>query len=364
MWIIVGLLTTLHALIAFTPLYYLMIGGLMGAPAEIIEPTRLGLMIMTPWSAGTAYRRFQQGVLIRFDQARVVIWGSLLRLGMDSLILLVGYLLGNIPGVIVAASAIIVGVISEAIYTGWRVRPVRNYQLKHAAPVRPGLTLGAFLHFYLPLALTVLLTMFVQPLVSAALSRMPNPLESLAVWPVVFGLLILWQSVGISYNEAVIALLDESQAVRSLRRFTLLLVGLVTMLSLIVTATPLAALWFGQVAALSPALVALARHGLWFGLLLPGLRILQSWYQGAITYSRHTRSVIEAVGVFLLVCASILSAGVVWGQVTGLYVGLTAFVAGMLSQTLWLRWRSRQVMQAVQARDAGRSPLPTGAPVN
>jgi len=41
-------------------------------------------MIMTPWSAGTAYRRFQQGVLIRFDQAQAVIWGSLLRLSVTA----------------------------------------------------------------------------------------------------------------------------------------------------------------------------------------------------------------------------------------------------------------------------------------
>ncbi len=364
MLVIVGLLTTLHALIAFSPLYYLVIGDLMGAPAEIIEPARLGLMIMTPWSAGTAYRRFQQGVLIRFDQARVVIWGSLLRLSMDSLTLAVGYSLGHISGVVVATSAIIIGVISEALYTGWRIRPIRSHQLKQAAAVTPRLTFGAFLHFYIPLALTVLLTMLMQPMVGAALSRMPRALESLAVWPVVYGLLLMWQSGGIAYNEAVIALLDEPRAVRGLRRFTTLLVALVTFLLFLMAITPLAALWFEQVAALSPNLVGLARQGLWLGLLLPGLRILQSWYQGAITYSRHTRGITESVLLFLLTCGGILSAGIVWGQVSGLYVGLAALSLGMLAQTAWLHWRGYKVMQAVQARDNSRSPLQTAAPAN
>ena len=46
------LLTVIHTLIAFTPLFYLVVGDLMGIPAELLEPTRLGLMVMTPWSWG------------------------------------------------------------------------------------------------------------------------------------------------------------------------------------------------------------------------------------------------------------------------------------------------------------------------
>jgi len=43
-----GLLTALHILVAVTPLYYFVAEGLLGAPAEIIEPARIGLLIMTP----------------------------------------------------------------------------------------------------------------------------------------------------------------------------------------------------------------------------------------------------------------------------------------------------------------------------
>jgi hypothetical protein len=348
LWLAAGL-ATLHLLIAFTPLYDLLVVRLLGVPAEIIEPARLGLMMMTPWSAGTAYRRFQQGVLIRFDQSQAVVWGSLLRVGMDCLVLAAGYLWGGLPGVLVGAGAIIAGVVSEAIYAGWRVRPVLQYQLKQVTGAGPPLTGRKFLEFYIPLAMTVLLAMIVQPMVSAALSRMPQPLESLAVWPVVSGLLLMWQSVGIAYNEAVIALLDKPNAVNSLRRFTLILVGLTTLLLLGAMATPLATFWFRRVAALPPALVVLAQQAMWLGLLLPGLRVLQSWYQGTITYSRHTRGITEAVVVFMLTSASLLVAGVFWGHVTGLYVGLLAVAAGFLTQTLWLWWRGRQVMRTVQA---------------
>ena len=352
---IVALVTAIHALIAFTPLYYVVVGGWIGVPAEVLEPARFGLMIMTPWSAGTAYRRFQQGVLIRFGHSRVVVWGSILRVSVDTMGLAIGYLLGSVPGVIVATCAIIAGVLSEAVYAGLAVRPVRRGQLQQAPPVKPALTFGVFLNFYVPLALTAFLMLALQPLVSAALSRMPDPLQSLAVWPVVYGLLLMWQSVGLAYNEVVIALLDAPQAVPALRRFTAVLVAGASLLLLLLAATPLASWWFGRVAALPPELVPMARQGLWLALLLPAMRILQSWFQGVIVYSRATRSVTEAVVVFLLVTGIILWLGATFDVLTGLYVGLAAFVAGFVLQTAWLWRRSFPAIQAILKRDAAIS---------
>src|SRR5574341_30925 len=61
-------LTALHVLLAFTPLYYFVVRGLIGAPEEILEPAHLGLKIMLPWTWSIAYRRFNQGALIRFGR--------------------------------------------------------------------------------------------------------------------------------------------------------------------------------------------------------------------------------------------------------------------------------------------------------
>jgi hypothetical protein len=66
MMTISGVLTGLHLIIAFTPVYYFVAGSILGAPQEIIEPARIGLMIMTPWTWAIAYRRFNQGALIRY----------------------------------------------------------------------------------------------------------------------------------------------------------------------------------------------------------------------------------------------------------------------------------------------------------
>jgi hypothetical protein len=83
---------------------------------------------------------------------------------------------------------------------------------------------------------------------------------------------------------------------------------------------------------------------------MPGLNVLQSWYQGLILGSRHTRGITEAVVVSLLTIGVTLGVGVAWGQVTGLYVGLAAFGAGSLVQTVWLWHRGRVVMQNMLVR--------------
>ena len=345
-----ALLTTLHVLIAFTPLYYVVSVGLISAPTEIIEPARMGLMIMTPWTWSIAYRRFNQGVLIRFGHSRAVGFGTLIRLSADGLVLAIGYLIGVIPGILVATSAVAAGVISEAVYAGLRVRPVLRDQLRQTATVEEPLTFHTFLDFYTPLAMTSLLNLLVQPIGSAALSRMPDALASLAVWPVVSGLIFMLRSLGFAYNEVVVTMLDEPRALYNLRRFAALLAALTTVLLLIIAVTPLAELWFRRLLALPPSLATRANWGLRIGLPIPGLTVLQNWYQGTLVHSRRTRGITQAMAIFLLTSSTILWAGVRWGQVTGLYVGLMAFAISTLMQTAWLWQRSRPAVRTVQAQ--------------
>jgi hypothetical protein len=361
MWLSAGL-TGLHVLIAFTPLYYTVAQGVIGAPPEILEPARLGLMIMVPWTWSIAYRRFHQGVLIRFDQARAVGLGTLTRFVAVALCLSIGALIGLLPGIVVAAGAVIVGILSEATFIGWRVRRVVRDRLKPAPAVEPALTYRAFLAFYLPLVLTAFLTLGTQPILSAALSRMPRAIESLATWTVLTGVLFILESMGVALNEVVVALLDEPGSTGSLRRFTWLLAAITTGLILLMAATPLSLAWFGGVAGLAPSLVELARRALWLALPIPALAVLQSWFQGALLNSRRTRGITEAVIINVLTGAIMLSAGVVLGQWAGLYVGVAAIAAGLIIQTAWLWWRSRPALRAAQARDAALGPAqPLGA---
>lgn len=351
MIITASVLTGVHLLVAFTPLYFFVVDKIIGVPQEIINPSRIGLMIMLPWTFSIAYRRFHQGILIRFGYSRAVGVGTVIRLSANVIVLLIGYFYGKFPGIVVASSAVATGVVAEAIFIGIVVRPVIKNNLLPAPPVEPALTLRSFLDFYIPLAMTSLLTLLANPIGSAALSRMPLALSSLAVWPVITGLIFMLRSLGIALNEVVVALLDIPRSSKNLFRFALFLSAGTTAALLLITATPLSGIWFRYVSALDLPLAQLAQKGIWIALPLPALSVMQSWYQGAILYGRKTQGITESVVIYLLTSAITLGIGVWLASIAGLYVGLFSLTLSVAMQTIWLWIRSRPVLAQLKERD-------------
>ena len=351
MWTAGGLLTLLHALIAFTPLFDLVAGRLIGVPPEVREPARLGLRIMLPWCMTIAYRRTQQGVLIRFGHARAVTWGTMVRLGTLALVLGMGAAIGTLPGIVVGTSAIAAAVTAEALFARLMVERVRRGVLREAATVEPPLTMAAFQHFYLPLMFTPLLNFLGMPLAASAMSRLPLPLESLAIWPVLSGAVFTVRSVGFAYNEVVVALLDRVRPIASLRRFAWLLGSITVSILLLAAITPLGLLWFRHGAALPEPLAQMAWRALPWLVPMAAMSVWQSFHQGVLVHARHTRAATESMAALLMANGAVLAIGLVWHRVPGLTFAAAALTAGGLAQVAWLAWRSRPAVAALEARD-------------
>jgi hypothetical protein len=331
------ILTAIHFLIAFTPLYDPVVVGLMGVTPEIVEPSRIGLMIMLPWTWTIAYRRFNQGVLIRYGQSGAVGVGTALRLVANAGALTLGWLIGGLPGIAVGTMGIAAGVTAEAIYAGIRVRPLLR-ELKAAPAVSPALTWREFSAFYTPLAVTSLLNLIVQPMATAAISRMPRDLESLAVLGPLMGLIFMFRSLGFAYNEVVIKFFDEQGGIPAMRNFALMLSCIATGVMLLAAVSPLSGWLMESLFDLSPELQTLGRTGLLLALPWPAISILLNYYQGLIVAGKRTRAVTHSIIAFMAATGILLAAGAAIGSITGLYVGFVAFQAGYAVQTIWL-WR-------------------------
>ena len=354
-----ALLTVLHVAIAFTPLFDVVVDTCFGVRADVKEASRVGFQIMTPWTWAIAYRRFQQGVLIRFDHSRAVAAGTAVRIVAVTAVLLGGYLWGAFSGIVVGTAAIAAGVTTEALFARWCVRPV----LRDEVPARPTgrpLTWASFVAFYVPLALTPFLTLLVPPLGSAAMNRMPLGIESLAAWPAVHGLVFLARSVGFALNEVVVTLIALPGALRVLWRFTWKL-AVVTMGSLLVLGlSPLSEVWFDRVSDLSPEVFALATTATALAVLMPGNQALQSFFQGALVDAKRTRPITESVVLYLGVAALGLIPGVLLGEVPGILWAIPALSLAGLAQTAWLAARSRPVLRALRERDEAHAKGTTG----
>ncbi len=333
-------LSLVHALVAFTPLYDVLVVPLLEPPVGAIEPGRLGLQLMTPWSWAIADRRFHQGLLIRFGRSKAVGVGTFVRLLVTVSLLAGGIVHGGIPGIAVAASSLSLGVLAEMASARLFSRSVIRGRLAQA-PVGEALTLSKFLPFFLPLALTPLLNLLVQPIGSASIARMTMPLENLAAWAPVTGLIFMARSMGIAFNEVVVSLAGRTGARQILGPFAFwVAIGLTSILALI-SLTPLSALWFEVVTGLDPDLVELARLAVPLGIILPAATVYQSLHTGYLVNAHKTRAVPESVALFLLVTTGCLVLGVNYGEMPGVQTALLSVTAGALVQNLWL-WRSQR----------------------
>ena len=354
-WLSAGL-TLIHAVLALTPLYQLLVVNVLHAPPETVEPARIGFILMIPWSWAIAYRRFNQGVLIRFGRSVTVGIGTLIRLAANGVILTLGFTVFRVPGTTLACLAIMAGVLSEATYAGLCVRPVLRSLLPRESKSR-ALSTREFLRFYVPLSLTSLILMGIRPMLTAAVGRMPNALDSLAVLPVVNGLIFLLRSFGAAYNEVVIAHLDQPGSSVVLARFARRLAFATALGFAVIAATPLAQVWFSTISGLAPSLSALARSGLWIAVLLPAFAAAQSYLQGIIMHSKETRSITESVVIYLASSVAILGIGVGWGGTSGVFIALASMTLGEFLRTIWFYRRSRGPRHLLRERD--RKPLPT-----
>ena len=328
-------MTLLHVAFAFTPLYDLVLVPLLDMPEEVIEPARMGFMLMLPWTWAIADRRFHQGVLIRFGQRSAVAVGTGVRLITTIFVLFVGWMI-QIEGALLAGAALSVSTISEAIYARIRVRPVLHGALLEN-PINSRVVRGrALWKFYIPLAMTPFLQLAMQPIGAAGIDRMPNAVTSLAIWAPLSGLVFFCRSPGVGYNEVVIGYCTRPESRRALRRFAWMMGGAFSGLLALLSLPWIAQIWFGEIIGLKPKLVELGLTNIWIALPIPLMTFLQSYYQGVIVNAHRTRFITESVAIYALVTLVVIVVGVWSSPPHGITVVMVATTLGNLAQTAWL----------------------------
>ena len=65
-------LTVLQLVVVLPPVFQWIAGSLLGLPSEVSRLAHQGLVIMLPWPIAIGYRRFRQGLLIRYNLTRRV----------------------------------------------------------------------------------------------------------------------------------------------------------------------------------------------------------------------------------------------------------------------------------------------------
>lgn len=350
-----SLVTVVMLVVLAPPVYSVVMIDLMALPQEVAHLAHRALWILLPWPAAIAYRRLYQGVLIREGLTRLVAVGTVFRLAGMATTSLVLYFVWGPPGAYVGAAALSVGVTAEAIMSRWMVhRSLRRMLQQHR---RGGsaerqddegeLTYARIVRFYYPLALTSLIGLAAQPMMTFFMGRATYPLESLAVFPVVASLAFVFRSMGLSYQEVGIALMGRRyEHIRPLARFaTVLALGASGGLAL-VAFTPAAHVWFITVSGLSPELARFALLPIAVLVPIPFMSVLLSFQRSILVVARRTRPItiataLEVGGIALLFPLLGWRAGM-----TGVTAAAVSIVCGRLMANTFLIFPCRSVLRS------------------
>lgn len=329
--------TLVQLIILIPPVFKLIVEDLMGIPANIAHLAHVSLILLIPWAASIGYRRFFQGILIRNNLTRRVTYGTLVRL---SVIVIVGFILylAGIEGAYVGAAALSLAVFFEAAATRLMAgKIVRSIHQKADATkivtddntANSQLTFRYITKFYIPLALTSILSLGVHPFVTFFMGKSYMAVESLAVLPVVSSLVFVFRSMGLSYQEVTIALIGENkQNYKMLRNFAIILGIAVSVGIVLIAFTPLASFWLRKVSGLTLELANLSYLPLKIMILLPAMTVLLNFQRSILVIVGRTGPISTATAIELVTIVSVLLLCVVYLNLIGVVAASIAFIIG------------------------------------
>ena len=345
--------TTLFLLLfLYPPFYRSLVDGALGLPREVADLTYGALWFFIPWPAAIAYRRFIQGVLIRSGKTRLVAYGTAIRFAGMMIAAFTGYFFLDIPGAFVGSLALSAGVVVEAVaarvMADSTIRAMLGGDLDEGLPIE--MTYREISAFYFPLALTSLIGLSTQPLLTFFMGRSVAPIESLAVFPVIVGLSFFFRSLGLAFQDAAIALMGERfRNLPELGRFATSLALVTTGCLAVITLTPVAQVYFISLSGLTEELTRFAVIPARIIVPLPALTVLLTFQRAILVESRRTRHITVASTIEIsMVAAMFVILG--WGlDLVGVTAAFSAFLIARILSNSYLMIVCRRVVKESRA---------------
>jgi len=332
--------TIITGLLAYTPLFGLVAGRLMGQPPEITRASQPALQIMLFWAAAIGWRRFYQGILVGYGNTRPVTVGTALRL-VAAVSVAVFLARGHdLPGVQVGAWALIAAVVTEAVATTLFALPTLRRDVHSSPAAESQLGQRDIWRFHTPLMLTTVLMLLAQPMTAAALARLPNPIDSLASWPIVAMVLLVMRGWCFALQEITISLARNPENLPNMGRASILVGIVTTVATLGFASTALLDAYLGPRGInLPPGLWDDVRTGLLVGGLLPLITAVASRARGLLIARAVTTEVYRGMAIGLATHALLLLIGVAL-RLPAMWVASGAFTLGALAEYLYLTFRA------------------------
>ncbi|MCJ7553683.1 MAG: hypothetical protein MUO34_07340 [Ignavibacteriaceae bacterium] len=338
-WLLIGLLTLLMIILVIPAIFYFIAEDLVGLPKEVSHLTHLSLIFMIPWPGAIGFRRFYQGILIRNNLTRRVAYGTTIRILTIVLSALILFFATNLPGALVGAASLSIAVVFEAIATRFMAAKIVQ-QIKAGVQLHSSeydINQKQIFSFYLPLALTSLLTLGVQPFVTFFIGQSRSPIESLAIMPVVTSFVFIFRGLGLSFQEVVVALLgDQRKGYDQLKIFAIRLASILAGILIIIAFTPLSEFWFKGVSGLTDYLADLASEPLMIMSFFPALTVFICFQRGALVSVKDTKPITFGTAIEFITIIVALFIAIKYFSAVGAIAATISFVLGRIAANIYL----------------------------
>ncbi|RMG40937.1 MAG: hypothetical protein D6719_09700 [Candidatus Dadabacteria bacterium] len=334
---ILGLLMSALMLLMVTDIpYRILSSNILNLPENVAAITQTAITIMLIWPAAIAYRRFYQGVLIRYRQTNRVAAGTILRILSSSSVVLLLYKFSVCSGAIAGAAALSAGVLVEAISVRVMASGIVT-RLKNNTPEDPPLDYMEIVRFYLPLGITTFVALSIHPVVTFFMGKARMPLESLAVLPVLNSFTFLFKAMALSYQEVIVALIGkDSRGYRPLLVFSWQLGLVMSLIYVLVITTPLYSFWFQGVAGLTPELASFVFMPALLLLPVPACAVWLIWERGMLLKAKRTRFITHSSIIELSVVVLTLFILIKYANCIGAVAAAAALMIGRIAANIYL----------------------------
>jgi hypothetical protein len=335
--------SAVHALVALSPFYWVLVEQWIKAPHDVAVALRPGMVIMIPWAAFVGWRRFHHGILIRFDNTRPVGIGTTVRVVAVAAICLLLCRFSDLSGLVIAAAALVGSVIAETIFVHFVAIPTikRNLDPMIGTEEDKGVPLKRLWQFHMPLTLSTMTMILSMPLVLAALTRSPNSEVNLAAWGVSMSVVFMFRAVTFALPETIITLYKDDPTRSELAKFCTR-VGIVCSAAIVLAYFSGAADYlFHRVLDSELDVARAASFALLVSVAVPLVNSRASLVRGLLTAHHRTKPRIVAIGLAVGALSAALALGVAmrWDGLIVIGIGMTIQVVAELV-VLAAYWRN------------------------
>jgi progressive ankylosis protein len=252
---------SLAAIIAFIQLVMALVPGseaifskLMGSTPAVSELARKVALVQWPIPLLITTRSYFYGLVMRHKNTRIISQATGLRLALLASIIFGAMGLGHMPGAMLGAAALTVGIATEMVYISLRgLRLLRQKAKGIDGPEPDGMvSWHGFMAFIGPLMVNAVTWSAMRPVLNAIVGRTADPDLAQASFGFVLPLLILSSSPLWAFNSTTVVLVKKREDLPTMLRFGLITIALFIVGIAVVVWTPLRDLLLDRVFSLRP----------------------------------------------------------------------------------------------------------------